>query len=598
MIARQLGRLAVFARTYSERLVAWSLIAVLFLVPYFSHDPFGATTVTFIFVQAILAMSATVLFGYAGQFSFGYAAFFGVGAYVATYAVRDWNVPQLLAIALGGIASVVVGLIVAVPALRIRGLQLGLVTMAFALAAITIFGHISGYQGIGGLPYFTIGGKVYGLALDQLLIATVAVVLVYLALDLVLSSRLGRRLLLLKTDEATATSLGANVTRQKLVAFGISSLGAGLIGGLYPMLLGFLGPELFTFDVTTTLFLIMIVGGSGRLEGAILGAALFGWFRSQLSGQAQLAPLLYGCAMILCLFLLPAGLIGLLRLVKPKARSMEARKSDGVGAPETTINPPVGSGSSPKLREPGTPLLVVSGLTKNFQGLQALGDVSLEVRSGEILALIGSNGAGKSTFINTVTGFLRADQGTVTFDGRDVTRLSPHRRARLGMVRTFQFPMLVRELNVEDNLRVAAEMVNTSSAVERVDQALAVVGLGTGRNVAVGDLPFGTQKAVDLARGYLLGSSLLMLDEPAAGVSPEELPAISALLSRLRDEGIAVLLVEHNMGFVMPLADRVVVLDHGRVISTGLPADIMADQQVLEAYLGQPRAARGMVQND
>lgn len=597
MNAPRLGRTALdLARSQPERLIAWVLIALVFAVPYFSGDPYGSATAALIFLQAILAMSVTVLFGYAGQFSFAYAALFGVGAYVATYSVREWGVPQVVGILLGGITAVVVGVVVAVPALRIRGLQLGLVTLAFSMAAFTVFGHISGYEGIGGIPYFRLGEKAMVLAHDQLLLLGIAVVIVYIGLDRLVSSRVGRRLLLLKVDEATAASVGMDVTRQKMLAFAASSLVVGLIGGLYPMLLGFLGPELFGFEVVTTLFLIVIVGGSGRLEGAILGAAIFGLIRSELRDQAQLAPLLYGVAMLLTLLLLPSGLFGLARFIKPRMRSMPVRAMPrSADEPPATDEPAPAVDGRPPVDPPrpaGRPLLVVTGLSKRFQGLRALDDVSLDVRAGEILALIGSNGAGKSTFINAVTGFLKVDEGRVVFDGRDVTRLAAHRRARLGLVRTFQFPVLVPELDVRSNLRVAAEMTGTRDAFARVDESLRLVGLGDGRDVAVADLPFGTQKTVDLARAHVVGSSLLMLDEPAAGLSPEELPAIAALLSQMRDQGIAVLLVEHNMSFVMPLADRVVVLDHGRVIARGTPAEIMADDQVLEAYLGQPRSAR------
>ena len=566
----------------AERIVAVLLIAALFFVPYLKHDPYQETVATLILLNAILAMSLTVLFGCAGQLSFAYAALYGVGAYASTYAIKDWHVPQLVGIALGGVAALVVGLVVALPALRIRGLQLGLVTLAFSLAATTVFAHISGYEGIVGLPYFHIGHSQFIQADRQLILLAVLAVVTYVLLSVVLGRRTGRRFLLVKADEASASSLGLNVTREKMLAFALSSLVLGIIGGFYPMLLSFLGPELFSFELVTTLFLIVIVGGAVRLEGAILGATIFGLIRVALKNQAQLTPVLYGGGMLLTLLFLPGGLIGLFTLMR-----RQRNKST------TSLVPKLVERSTPVAAvADAAPLLEVEAVTMDFRGLRALEDVSLHVQPGEIVGLIGSNGAGKSTLINIITGYLASNAGTIRFSGEDVTRRPPHKRARLGLVRTFQFPVLVPELSVRENLLVAAEASGRERPRARVDEVLELVGL-TAADADVTKLPFGIQKVVDLARVLLTGSRVVLLDEPAAGLAPHEFPAIAGILAELRNQGMSVLVVEHNMSFVMPLIDRAVVLDHGRVIATGTPTEIAAQTEVIEAYLGQPIAVAG-----
>ena len=315
------------------------------------------------------------------------------------------------------------------------------------------------------------------------------------------------------------------------------------------------------------------------MAGPLLGAIILGALDVILGTQAEISALYLGVAMLATFIFLPRGLIGLVRRpTAPPTMVPEDRPEIGVQlAAAKLARPPAGD-----------VVLRVEDVSKTFKGLRALQHVSLDVREGEIVALIGSNGAGKSTLINVITGFLAPDRGAgaITFRGQDVTGWASHRRARAGMVRTSQFPALVGELDVETNLSVA--VVRDGADQDAVDpvRTLEELGLAGYADRKVAELPFGVQKLIEMSRAVNVRPRLVLLDEPVAGLAPAELPAVTTLLHRLRDLGISVLLVEHNMPFVMSLADRVFVLDHGMLISSGTPAEIRADAGVIEAYLG------------
>jgi branched-chain amino acid transport system ATP-binding protein len=236
--------------------------------------------------------------------------------------------------------------------------------------------------------------------------------------------------------------------------------------------------------------------------------------------------------------------------------------------------------------EAGRPLLVAEHVSKRFGGLDAVKDVTFSVNAKEIVALVGSNGAGKSTLINLLSGAMRPDTGTVSFEQRNITRMPPHARARLGMVRTFQFPYLVEELTVGENIRIAIEARHRRNIGRMLGDVLAQSGLGRVEGVRVRDLPYGLRKLADCARAVASHPTLVLLDEPAAGLSAAELPVITAMVKWWGGLGTAFVIVEHNMDFVMPLAQRVTVMDYGEVIASGSPTEMMANQAVIDAYLG------------
>jgi branched-chain amino acid transport system permease protein len=565
-------------RNGRENVAAFVLLALLCVVPLAMGSDFYRATAVIVLTNAMLGISLVVLYGYAGQLSFAYAALYGVGAFLSAFAVTKWGMTPLEGVVIGTLGTVVVGSLVALPALRLSGLQLGLVTLALSLASVAAFGKLTHYEGIPAIPPLQFGDFNLFNTAPQLLVMTAIVAVTYLAMAWLLASRHGARFLLVKVDAKAAQSVGVNVVYEKLLAFAVSSLLLGLVGSLYPLMYGFLAADQFSFDLVTKVFLLAIIGGTASLAGPLLGATVLGALDVLLGTQAEISTLYLGVAMLVSFIFLPRGLIGLVRRhsAPPAVVAEERDEIDVRPAAEVTRRPA------------GDVVLRVDDVSKTFKGLRALQHVSLDVREGEIVALIGSNGAGKSTLINAITGFLTPDRGGggITFHGEDVTAWGPHRRARAGMVRTSQFPALVPELDVATNLSVAVARDGVDQAAIDPGRTLEELGLSGYADRKVAELPFGVQKLIEMSRAVNVQPSLVLLDEPVAGLAPAELPAVTTMLHRLRALGISVLLVEHNMPFVMSLADRVFVLDHGTMISSGTPAEIRADAGVIEAYLG------------
>jgi len=592
----RLGRLSAWSpvRLGLPQLTALGVFALLVIVPIVTQEPYHARVVSNIILTAIMGMAAVLLFGYAGQFSLAYGVLCGIGGYASTYLILNAHAPHFLALLAGAAAAGVVGVIVALPAIRLRGLELALITFAAALAGTAVFAKISGYDGIGGLPKPRIGNVLFASPLEQMGFAAIALILVYVLLKPIVAGRPGRRFLLMKADEATAASVGVRLTYDKLLAFGISSLVLGFVGGIYPLNINYLGPSLFSFDLVILLFFIVFLGGVNRLEGSVIGATVVGLIPVILSGQANLSGIFYGISMLAALVLFRGG--GLLALLewRPRSATSAANPRHPVDRPnllnEIHVPASVLSGSvrpnAPSAETDTDLLLEARGISKRFGGLRAVEDASFTVHRGEIVGLVGANGAGKSTLLGLLSGYLVPDSGQVLYGGRDLRGLSPAKRAFLGMVRTFQFPVFSNEMTVRENLLVAGESLGKHrTRHENVDDILGLLALQTMGNLRVNQVAFGVQKLLDLGRALCAVPDLLLLDEPAAGLGPAELPFVAATIASLRSDGKAVLLVDHNMAFVMQLADRIVVLDLGRVIAVGSPEAVAKDPRVITAYL-------------
>jgi branched-chain amino acid transport system permease protein len=568
-----------------DRPLVWVAIAGLAIVPLVTANQVTANIAAIMALFAILSMSVNMLFGYAGQISFAFPVLFGAGAYAATVGVLKLGLPQPVAIVAGALAATIVGMAVGIPALRIRGLQLGLITLALLLAAADVFKAIFGFSGVGGIPPVVLAGFRLETPLHYDLLFVALLVVSYLALKWLLDGPFGRRLLLLKADDSTASSLGVNVAREKLAVYAISSLLLGLMGSLYPSFLAYLGPDQFGFDLLVDLNLIVMLGGLIYLEGAVLMAVLLGFVPQLLLGRGAIVPVVYGTILLMSLILLPRGLIGLIAERRRAAPPLVVRTPPGGWPTAGSTKRPIGD--SKRL------LLEATGVSKRFAGLQAVNNVSFSVEPGEIVALVGSNGAGKSTLINLLSGHLEPDAGSIRFGGADIGRRAPHERAQLGLVRTFQFPHLVDVLTVRENLQIGVEARAVQDHRAKVDEVLGWCGLLETADVPLRQLPFGLRKLVDSARAIVSRPPLVFLDEPAAGLSAAELPAIASLVRRARAAGTTFVIVEHNMEFTLGLVERVVVMDFGVVIASGTPAEVVSNPKVVEAYLGEFAVGNG-----
>ncbi|MCQ8782126.1 branched-chain amino acid ABC transporter ATP-binding protein/permease [Mangrovibrevibacter kandeliae] len=561
--------------------------------------PFTVTLLDYIGIYALVALGIVLLTGIGGMVSFGQSAFMGVAAYSTAWATAlmgfsPW-LGLLLALVLTGALAAVLGAVT----LRLNGHFLSLSTIAWGLAIYFTFGNVEGlgnFNGITNVPPITIGATPL-LGSDQIYFLIWGILLVALLLaHNLLGSRIGRAMRSLRGGKAMVESLGVDAFRVKLVTFVIAALLATLAGWLYAHMSRFVSPA--PFDVTKGIeFLMMaMVGGSGHLLGAVVGAALITVLKNAVqdylpliapASAGQLEIVAFSLLFILFLQYARDGIVPFVAglLPEPKRR-----------LPETAE--PLARRAQPAR---GTPLLSAEACTRRFGGLIAVNDVSFELKSGEILGLIGPNGAGKSTMFNLLTGALPVSEGRITFAGADITRTAQRRIARAGIARTFQHVKLRPKMSLIDNVLLGTHTRTHSgflSGALRLDRAeerrarhealvqLRRVGLGDQPYELAGNLPLGNQRILEIARALAADPILLVLDEPAAGLRRQEKLALAELLRALRTEGLTILIVEHDMEFVMNLVDRIVVMEFGSKLVQGDPASVRADARVQEAYLG------------
>lgn len=561
--------------------------------------PFWIVLLDNIGLAALVAMGLVILTGVGGLTSFGQAAFCGFGGYVtailtASYGLSPWLTLPLSLIA-SGLAAVALGLMT----VRLSGHYLPLGTIAWGLSLYYLFTKLEFLgrnDGISGIPPLSIGstelagpGRIY-------FVIWLAVVIAALLTINLLDSRTGRAIRALRRGHIAAEAFGIQTARAKLLVFIYAAVLAGLSGWLYAHFQRAVNPTPFGLTASIEYLFIAVVGGAGYVWGAVLGAGIVVVLKEILQsylpyifhGQAQLETVIFGILLVTLLQIAPGGTWPRLAALFPaRGKSLTPQAADALTPREKVA----GSG----------PLLQVEGARKQFGGVVAVNNVSFDVQRQEIVALIGPNGAGKSTTFNLITGIILANSGQFFLSGNNVTGTPPQRVAHLGVARTFQHVKLVPDMSVLENVAIGAHLRGHASAVasmlrlDRADEAKLLaeaarqierVGLGDQMHQLAGNLSLGQQRIVEIARALCIDPILLLLDEPAAGLRHLEKQKLAALLRQLRAEGMSVLLVEHDMGFVMDLADRIVVLDFGTKIAEGTPLAIRANPDVIKAYLG------------
>ncbi len=560
---------------------------------------FWITLADYAGIAGIVALGLVVLTGFGGMTSFGQATFMGCGAYVSALLTTGAGLSPWLALPAALLASGAAALALGAVTLRLSGHYLALATIAWAVSLYYLAGNLDVLgrnDGLSGIPPLRLGGLALTGSREYFVVVWVAVALAVLLTLNLLDSRVGRAIRALRGGAAAAASFGVSLPRTRILAFTYAAVLAGLAGWLYAHMQRSVNPTPFGLNAGIEYLLMAVVGGAGSVWGALLGAALVTVVNDQLQSllprllgqQGNYETVVFGVLLVLVLQTAPDGLWPRLRRLFPPARPRRMH-ADAAPLPARA------------LPSPGTPVLSAAGLRKAFGGLVAVNGMGLHLDAGEIVGLIGPNGAGKSTTFNLLTGVARPGAGQVRVLGRDVTGLAPPGIARLGIARSFQHVKLVPGMSVLENVALGAHLRGTASPVSallRLDRAeearlfaearrqIARVGLDAHAGKPGDSLALGQQRLVEIARALCLDPILLLLDEPAAGLRHAEKADLAALLRRLRDEGVTVLLVEHDMEFVMRLTDRLVVMESGAKLAEGDPAAIRANPAVIEAYLG------------
>jgi len=553
----------------------------------------------------IMLMGLDLFIGYSGQLSLGHNGFFALGAYASAMLTVKMGSSPWLAMITGIIASSFVGLILTAPFIRLKGFYLALVTMAFGLIihgmTLALPDITSGAAGISGVPKLRLGGIPLNTDFRYCLFVWALVIPIFWLCLNIIHSRIGRVFRAIRDDELAGQTTGIDTTKYKAMVFLLSAVLASISGSLYTHYYGSITPDGVSIFLMFELILMLFIGGRETIWGGLLGVALIKGLPEIFVGLRDYKTLAYGFVFILVIVFMPGGIAGwFTKLAKKLEAKLFKSSTSASETPSTVIKlhkqADMGSISS-------APILEVSKLKKSFGGLLAVNNLDFTVDRGEIKSVVGPNGAGKTTVFNVINGILAADEGSIKFEGNEIIGLKPMQVASLGIGRTFQTPRLFGHMTALENVMLGRHKMTKAGILEAafslpasnseenlirqnsVDM-LTFVSLGNKAHLLAGSLPFGEKRLLEVARALALEPKLLLLDEPASGLNDVEKEIFSKMISEVKRLGISILLVEHDMNFVMRMSDKIVVMDYGAKIAEGVPSEIQSNQKVIDVYLG------------
>jgi ABC-type branched-subunit amino acid transport system ATPase component/ABC-type branched-subunit amino acid transport system permease subunit len=587
------------------RILLYLGLAVLIgLFPFVSPNEFYLRLAQDIAIWSIAAIGLNLLLGYSGQLSLGQSAFFALGAYGSGILATTYHWPLWLTIPIGVLVAGAAGVIMGLVALRARTHYLAMATLAFGFIVEILcqrwVGLTGGSMGLIGVPQLNLGNFASG-AIYFFWITAGCLLIVQMVMDYIASSETGRELQSMKESESFALTTGMNVRLWRAGIVVISAMLAGFAGVLFVHQSGYVSSDAFNLDRSISLLISVVIGGLGRSYGPVLGTTIVILLNQLTAGLYEVSYFIFGGILLAVMLFFPAGAVGaidkLWKLVRRPARATAPVAGEARQALPRDL--------ALRVAEKGRPVLELEGVTKSYAGVVAVKGVSFSVRGGTIHAVIGPNGAGKSTLINVISGLYQCNSGSIRYLGHDVTALPADQRANLGIARTFQNLQLIGTLTVAENVMLGIPRSGrftrgfltwlfTDREVARVRaeamRFLEFFGIARFADALPGDLAYGHRKLCELARALAQRPTLMLLDEPIAGLNEEEVREVTAAIRTLRDLGVTVLLVEHNMTFVMGLSETITVLDYGQKIAEGPPADIQRNQSVITAYLGTEAA--------
>ena len=542
-------------------------------------------------VNIIMGVSLNLINGFTGQFSLGHAGFMAMGAYSAAYCTKILGLPFAVALAIGGVSAAIGGLLVGVPTLRLAGDYLAIATLGFGeiiRVVIVNLNVVGGPRGLGGIPSHTTFLWVYSLAA-----LTVVVV------KNLIGSRHGRAFIAIREDETAAETMGIDTVRAKIVAFAIGSFFAGVAGGLYAHQITNIDTGQFDFMKSIEALVIIVLGGMGSITGSVVAAFIVTFLPEVLRPLADWRMVVYSAMLILIMLYRPKGLMGSAEFsiagLRARLGIVPGGGGAGCGIAEASGDSVAGAdGESGRVKAAKLPPAIeTQGVCMNFGGLKAVCDLNIEIAKGELTAVIGPNGAGKTTVFNMFTGLSNASVGSVLYNGKNITNRRPSEINTAGIARTFQNIRLFSNMTVLENVMIALNGQHNYSMLESVLRSgryvqaedeirsramslLAIFKLEGRAGEIAGKLPYGDQRRLEIARALATNPHVLLLDEPAAGMNPQETQELMALIKWVhREYDLTVLLIEHDMKLVMNLAQRIAVLDHGVMIADGPPAEVV-----------------------